>query len=184
MQEPLLPPFTEAGPLPPGDYALTMDQLAESMLVIGPGSEYPTWDAAWRRHLVNQLGILVEQLWQVGITEIFADGSFVEDRDRPGAIDGYFVCDWQDLAFGRLQSRLNDLDPFGVWTWEEQARRLDPVSGRWKLPMWHRYRVELFPHVVGLPDSIPNDAINAQDFPTFFRTTRSGEPRGLVRIVQ
>ncbi len=33
----LLPAFTENGVLPPGDYLLTLDELAESLVVEGPG---------------------------------------------------------------------------------------------------------------------------------------------------
>jgi hypothetical protein len=77
----LLPPFTKEGLLPPGDYPLTLEQLARSMLVLGPRPRPKGWDAAWRRHLVQQFEIPVWQLWQVGITEIFADGSFVTNTE-------------------------------------------------------------------------------------------------------
>ncbi len=43
-----------------------------------------------------------EQLWPVGIREIYADGSFVEDKDHPNDIDGYFVCGLRELASGEL----------------------------------------------------------------------------------
>lgn len=100
-----LPVFTSAGVLPPGDYVLTLEGLRASMLVLGPGEprDCPTWDARWREALVENLGILVRQLWQVGIGEIFINGSFVEDKDHPNDIDGYFVCDLHSLASGRLQ---------------------------------------------------------------------------------
>src|SRR5262245_56852143 len=32
------------------------------------------WDTEWRAQLVDHLEILTRQLWQVGITEVFADG--------------------------------------------------------------------------------------------------------------
>jgi hypothetical protein len=75
----VLPRFTADGLLPPGDYALSLDQLRESILVLGTGEDYPNWDVPWRRRLVSHLEILVKQLWQVKVTEIFIDGSFVED---------------------------------------------------------------------------------------------------------
>ena len=56
------------GPLPPGDYELTLEELAASLLVVGPDDKesYRTWDAAWRGRLVENLGVMVRQLWQVG----------------------------------------------------------------------------------------------------------------------
>ena len=91
----LIPPFGRDGLLPPGDYEVTFPELRSSNLVLGPGEPraFPHWDAAWRLRLVDNLELLVRQLWQVGITEVFADGSFVEDKDHPNDIDGYFVCD-------------------------------------------------------------------------------------------
>ena len=117
----MLPEFTDEGLLPPGDYPLTLDQLRESRLVAATGS--PTWDAVWRGRLADNLAVLVEQLWQVGITDIFVDGSFAEDKDHPNDIDGYFVCDLARLASGDLQRELNLLDPYKVWTWDPASRR-------------------------------------------------------------
>lgn len=50
---PTLPNFTSAGVLPPGDYAMTLEDLEESILVLGPSApkNHPTWDAAWRLRL-------------------------------------------------------------------------------------------------------------------------------------
>src|SRR5882724_11780386 len=113
----ILPSFTSDGLLPPGDYELTVDELRESLLVVGaraPGAS-PGWDGAWRRQLVENLAILVGQLWQAGITEIFIDGSFAEDKDHPNDIDGYFVCDLRRLACGGLERDLNTLDPHRIW---------------------------------------------------------------------
>src|SRR3954468_20900540 len=80
--------FTADGLLPPGDYPLTVDELAGSMLVAGPASRSLTWDADWRAELVENLRFLAGHLWNVGVTEIFVDGSFVEDKDHPNDIDG------------------------------------------------------------------------------------------------
>ena len=62
-----LPEFTDAGLLSPGDYELTLSVLEQSLLV---GESVGTWDASWRLDLVRNLGVLVRQLWSVGITEI------------------------------------------------------------------------------------------------------------------
>ncbi len=79
-----IPDFTDDGLLPPGDYEVTLEELKESVLVVGLADEaaHPTWDRPWRRQLVDNLEILVAQLWQVGITEVFIDGSFAEDKDH------------------------------------------------------------------------------------------------------
>lgn len=177
-----VPRFTKDGLLPPGDYVLTIPQLRESMLVVGPGSECPHWDAAWRRKLVDNLEVLVHQLWRVGIRDIFIDGSFVEDKDHPNDIDGYFVCTLDELASGELQRKLNALDPHQVWTWDPRERR--PFRGypKKQLPMWHQYRVELYPHFgqgSGIRDSFGNEL----EFPAAFRLSRrDGKPRGIIKV--
>ncbi|MFM7865938.1 MAG: DUF6932 family protein, partial [Planctomycetaceae bacterium] len=81
-------------------------------------AEIPGWDMGWRMHLVENLGVLCRQLWQVGISEIYVDGSFVEDKCHPNDIDGYFECDLQYLASGHLERNLNLIDPHKVWTWD------------------------------------------------------------------
>ncbi len=43
----LVPNFSADGLLPAGDLALTFDELRASMLVTGPGSSRPNWDADW-----------------------------------------------------------------------------------------------------------------------------------------
>jgi len=84
-----LPDFTEDGLLPPGDYVLTIEEMKRSMLVQGPkGKRRPRgWNVGWRMQLVENLGILVRQLRAVGITEIFADGSFAENKAIPNDLD-------------------------------------------------------------------------------------------------
>jgi hypothetical protein len=81
--------FNGDGLLPAGDYVLTLAELQDSLLVNGPAgkSEIPGWDMGWRMHLVENLGVLCRQLWQVGISEIYVDGSFVEDKCHPNDID-------------------------------------------------------------------------------------------------
>jgi hypothetical protein len=166
-----IPEFTEGGLLPPGDYEVTLDELRGSVLVVGPRDKaaYPTWDPAWRRHLVDNLEVLVKQLWQVGVTDIFIDGSFAEDKDHPNDIDGYFVCDLMRLASGELERELNLLDPHKVWTWDPASRRPYRDCPKKQLPMWHRYRVELYPHFSGLLSGIRDEDGNELEFPSAFR---------------
>ena len=122
--------FTRDGVLDPGDYELTLDQLRSSLCVVGPSSGYPNWDVSWRAKLVDNLEIMVKQLWQVGIKEVFLDGSFAEDKDHPKDIDGYFPCDLKDLASGRLERELNKLDPFRTWTWDPATFRRSRRDGK------------------------------------------------------
>ena len=138
-----LPPFDLDGLLPSGDYELDFQQLRESFLVTGAGGESRTWDAPWRELLVNNLQVMTEQLWNAGVTDVFADGSFVEEKDHPNDIDGYFVCSLQALASGELARKLNLLDPHKIWTWDPRSRQAHRGYPKKQLPMWHRYRVEL-----------------------------------------
>lgn len=180
-----VPDFTSDGLLPPGTYELTFGELCESKLVLGPGEprEIPGWDAAWRLKLVENARVLVLQLSQVGISEVFIDGSFVEDKDHPNDIDGYFQCDLHRLASGDLERDLNLLDPHHIWTWRAASRRSYPGCTKKQLPMWHQYRVELYPHY-GQPSGICDEFGNQLEFPSAFRRSRrNGKPKGIVKLL-
>jgi hypothetical protein len=174
-----LPAFNDSNLLPPGDYALTFEALKESLLVIGDGRE--GWDTAWRRFLIEQAEIMVKQLWQIGIDEIYFDGSFVEAKNHPNDIDGYFLCDYLSVARGDLQRKLNALDPYKIWTWEPSSRQ---AYRGYPKPMWYRYRVELYPHfgqLSGIKDRYGNDL----EFPAAFRRQRvNDEPKGITKLVK
>jgi hypothetical protein len=182
-----IPVFDADGLLPPGDYEVSFDEIGQSSLVPGPNDPvgHPSWDKPWRELLVKNLEVLTRQLWQVGIREIFADGSFVEDKDHPNDIDGYFVCSLDMLKTGELTRRLNLLDPWKVWTWDPASRK--PYRGypKKQLPMWHQYRVELYPHVpgLGIGCGIFDRHGNELEFPSAFRQSRcDGKPRGIEKI--
>jgi hypothetical protein len=182
-----IPPFDPDGLLRPGDYEVSFDELRQSVLVSGPADplRYPSWDTPWRERLVNNLEILCRQLWQVGVWAIFADGSFAEDKEHPNDIDGYFECDLRELITGELERKLNLLDPSKVWTWEPASRK--PYRGypKKQLPMWHKYRVELYPHIpgLGIGSGIVDKYGNELEFPSAFRQCRrNSKPRGIVKI--
>jgi len=174
--------FDERGLLPPGDYEVTFAELRTSLLVRGPRTPVPHWNAEWRWYLTERAEVLVDQLWAVGIKDVYLDGSFVEDKPHPNDIDGYFECDPDALIDGSLTRALNLLDPRKVWTWDPRSRM--PYRGYTKkqLPMWHAYRVELYPHIgqgCGIRDRFGNE----MQFPAAFRVRRStDEPKGIVKI--
>jgi len=150
--------------LPVGDYPMTLGQLRGSYLVTGAGVASSTWDTGWRAGLVDNLEIMVRQLWELEIDRIFIDGSFVEEKDHPNDIDGYFECELLRFASGELQRELNALDPYKVWTWDPASRRPDPNSTKRQLPMWHQYRVELYPHFPGLLSGLRDQFGNELEF--------------------
>jgi hypothetical protein len=138
-----------------------------------------------RARLVTGLEVLVGQLWQVGINRIFVDGSFVEDKDHPNDIDGYFECDARYVLSGQLENDLNAIDPYKIWTWHPANRRLDLNSGKRQLPMWHQYRVELYPHFPNLTSGIRDQFGNDLPFHAAFRLSRRANlPKGIVQITK
>lgn len=179
----MIPQFSASGMLPPGDHEATIEELRESVLVTGPTDPSPSWDAPWRMHLVDQLEHLVGELRRIGVTQIYADGSFAEDKDHPNDIDGYFVCDRMDFLDGKIERELNLLNPHKVWTWDPSTRRTYRGYPKGQLPMWHHYRVELWPHF-GQRSGITDEHGNELDFPAAFRKSRdNNQPRGIVKIV-
>ncbi|MFE1244702.1 DUF6932 family protein [Fictibacillus sp. NPDC058756] len=175
--------FNKDGLLPPKDYPLTIEQLKESILVQGPGDGEP-WDRDWRLHLVDNLEIMVKQLWKIGITEIFIDGSFVENKAHPNDIDGYFQCDIFDFISGDIQHNLNKIDKYKIWTWDSKSRRRCRNFTKKQLPMWHKYRVELYPEY-NQNSGIKDEFGNKLKFPAAFRKTKDNFlPKGIVKIVK
>jgi hypothetical protein len=180
-----LPRFTDDGVLPPGDFHLSLAALEDSMLVTGPRLPgiRPKWDTPWRFQLVQNLRVMVGHLRQVGIDRVFIDGSFVEEKDHPNDIDGYFECDPRMFASGELERMLNGLDPAKSWTWEPNSRRPHPGFPKLQLPMWHAYRVELYPHFPGLMAGV-DESGHELEFPAWFRRRRcDGRAKGIIRVV-
>lgn len=171
--------FNNEGVLPPGDYPMTFSQIRKSLLVKEPKNYDGLWDMPWRLKLVNNLEILIKHLWTVKITEIFINGSFVEDKGHPNDIDGYFECDIK--SFHSTHSKLLKLDD--CWTWDPNLRKSYSGHPKKQLPMWHKYRIELYPQfdqLSGITDEFGKDQL----FPAAFRKTRGTPPRqkGIIKI--
>lgn len=178
-----LPPFDERGLLPPGDYEMTLEQLKRSMLVRGPLLAPDDWDQTWRTQLVDNLAIFVRQLWQEGVARIFVDGSFVTEKGHPRDIDAYFEVD--AAAWPDMQRRLDRLEPQGMWIKANFRQKSPHQRAGERTPMWTSYKVDLYPDfgqpaATILVGSKPVPLV----FPAFFRMTRSGEPKGIVRVIQ
>lgn len=172
--------FNEFGLLEPKDFKLTISELKNSILVQGNNIEF--WDTNWRMQLVDNLEIMANQLWEVGIEKIFIDGSFVEEKAHPNDIDGYFECDVTLLE--DIVRNLNLIDSDKIWTWDHRSRIPYKQYHKLQLPMWHKYRVELFPHF-GQSSGIVDEFGNEQQFPATFRKTRDTfEPKGIVEILK
>jgi hypothetical protein len=182
-----LPAFTRAGLLPEGEYALTFNELQSSKLVLGPESERDqpgSWDVAWRKHLTHQAETVCNQLWAIGIADIFLNGSFVEDKAHPNDIDRYFECDVHRFASGEIQRELNAIDPKKCWTWDPAERRAYRGYAKKQLPMWHAYRVEMYPHY-GQFSGITDDHGHPLTFPSAFRKRRADNmPKGIIRVIR
>lgn len=177
--------FTEDDLLPIGTYEVTFEELRRSLLVTGPRDLLPEdWDSEWRGRLVSNAELLVRELWQVGITEVFLDGSFTEAKPHPHDIDGYFEVDPRFLASGDLQAQLNARNPKRCWTWDHTTRTKAKGFTKKQLPMWHHYRVELYPHFAGLMSGITDPHGNELQYPSAFRQRRGdGLRKGIVKIV-
>jgi hypothetical protein len=178
-----LPQFTPDGLLPAGDHLLTIGELRRSYLVTGEGIDVPGWDSALRAQLVDHLELFVRQLWQVGVERIFVNGSFVTSKPQPGDIDAYFECTLTDYPLTLI--RLMLLEP--SLPWDLAHRPIDPGSQEPKPVMWHRYRVEVFPHFTDYPNltGIFDEDGNEFELADLFRRDKNSlRLKGVIQIVR
>lgn len=180
--------FTEHGLLKPGDYPLNLEQLKKSILVEGYKHK-EDWDTQWRSRLVENLEMLVNTLWEVGVTEIFLDGSFVEEKAKPSDLDGYFEVSAVDWPHGKVIRQLNaaakGTNTEGIWTWNTDARV--PIVGsptKSQIPMREKFNVELWPHYPSKVSGILDEFGNKQPFPAAFRKTKEHMNKGIVKLIR
>ncbi len=138
----------------------------------------------WREKLCFNLATLVDQLRTVGITEIFIDGSFVEDKDHPNDIDGYFECDLHELASGELQRQLNLLDPHKVWTWDPEKPKASPGFLETATPDVASIPRGTLSPLWSIMLAFRDEHGHELTFPSAFRQARDHTPRGIVKIVE
>lgn len=181
--------FDDNGRLPPGEYGMTIDDLQKSILVTGEEDKNDDWQTKWRLELVQNLEVLVKQLWEEGIDEIYIDGSFATDKLHPGDIDGYFVLTKPEGTPGgifeeELCQRLNNRDEFKIWTWKDKDRIKPAPAEKGQLPMWHKYHVELWPEYGQWSGQIHPLTEAKLTHAELFRITREGEDKGIIKLLK
>lgn len=181
--------FNDEGLLPPGEYPMTLEQLEQSILVTGDEHTDGAWDTKWRLKLVQNLRVLVKQLWDEGITEIYIDGSFATDKLHPGDIDGYFVVEKPEGALDsdfeeELCNRLNQRDEHNVWTWKDKDRKRPAEAEKGQLPMWWEYRVEMWPEYGQWSGQIHPLKGEKLTHAQLFRITKQGEEKGIIKLLK
>jgi hypothetical protein len=136
---------------------MTFAQLRKSILVIGE-DWIPGWDEAWRRYLVDNLEILVQPLWEMGIKNIFVDGSFCSAKPRPGDIDAFYELPLPEVVneikdekerktfvlsyLTTIGEQLNRLFETPIWSiWDKM--HVDEY-GNAHTEMWRMYKCELY----------------------------------------
>jgi len=145
------------------------------MLVVGPRPLPTGWNASWRAELVDRLAVRAANLNHVGITELFLAGSFVQNNPAPGDIDGYYMV--APAAWLRIKPLLMTVDPLLATVSDQKTWVYDVGQRKLKPRLWHDVRLELF-YVLDIP---PNRAPTA--IPQFFRVSRQGKQKGLIRII-
>ncbi len=174
-----LPGFTPQGLLPPGDYVMTFEELSQSLLVRGP-EDGSAWDRPWRAELVTNLAGIARTLWTLDVEYVVVNGSFVEAKAHPNDVDVYFPVSRLRWVSGEIARELNRRRRERVWTWDPDDAYVpaDRRVGKPRAPFWHKYRVDLWPYYErGTADGV-------HTFAEFFRLSRTGEPKGVVKILR
>jgi hypothetical protein len=76
-----------------------------------------------------------------------------------------------------IEKKLNRIDPFKAWGWDEHIRH----PGR-QLPLWRHYRVVLWPYAPGTmfgDDGLGNQLEMSQ---AFRRTKAKGIAKGIIKL--
>lgn len=139
----MIPAFRE-GRLPPGVHKATLEELRDKL---GWGQR--------RKNLIDGLEMALRLMANCGIEQVYLDGSFVTDKNRPGDIDGCY-----DVPLG---ANLGSMYP--IWPWTRPNRDISKAM----------FGVELAPtRAPATPSGEP--------FISFFQKDRQGRRRGIVSI--
>lgn len=168
---------------------MTLNELEMSILVTGDEDKDDAWDTKWRLKLVQNLRILVSQLWAEGFTDIYIDGSFATDKLHPGDIDGYFVCQKPDGMLDsdfeqQLCDRLNAHDEHHVWTWKDKDRKRPAEAEKGQIPMWFKCYVEIWPEYGQWSGQIHPVTKEKLTHGELFRMTKQGENKGIIKLLK
>ena len=107
-----LPDFDADGLLPQGDYYLTIEQLKQSKLVLGPGDPNAclTWDASWRERLVGNREILVRPL-HPRLLRGYLEDLAGQNSDMREAVPVSCLCGKADRGSPSAEPRLPHAQP-------------------------------------------------------------------------
>jgi hypothetical protein len=158
---------------------MTLADLAESLLVHGP-DDGSAWDRPWRAQLVTNLAGIARTLWTLNIGWAVVNGSFVETQPHPNDVDVYFPVSRRRWVRGEIARELNRRRRERVWTWDpdEAYESADRRVRKPRAPFWHKHPVDLWPYHEG------GSADGVRTFAEFFRPSRTGEPKGAVKIMR
>lgn len=77
------------------------------------------------------------------------------------------------------------MNPHRCWTRAPAARTKAKGFTKKQLPLWHQYRVELYPHFPGFTSGITDADGNELQYPSAFRQRRGdGRRKGIVKVVE
>jgi hypothetical protein len=149
-----------------------------------------------RVKLIDNLEVLVRQLWQVGVSNIYLDGSFCSTKAEPADIDAYYdlplpeeVLQMEDgkekhesvlLYILALSEQLNQFNEIPIWNiWDKI--HVDE-RGYQRTEMWMHYRCEIYPHCWGMYAADVNG--RKVKFDEFFRKDKYGIEKGVIKLVK
>jgi hypothetical protein len=189
--------FNEYGYLPFGDHEMTFTELKNSILVLGDES-VPIWNESRRLILVQNLQFIVQQLWDIGIQNVFINGSFCTDKAHPEDIDCYFDVSLplntpklevsqikQAVVMEALSQLFDELNTrVGKSIWDVWKKVYPDHYGNLKNEMWERYRIDIFPNIRGVYSGVLNaDGCNIK-FDELFRKDRNGVSKGIIKLME
>ncbi|MFJ8626256.1 DUF6932 family protein [Kitasatospora sp. NPDC093550] len=138
-----LPSLNPSGLLPPGDHEASWNELDRAF-----GTNFK------RKDLMVNLHHTVKSLVDLGVTEIYIDGSFVTAKERPRDVEVIYVppsgadtSTWGLFSFGQ----------------HEMLKRM--------------HKIDLWPYPS--PQPTVTGWVTIKDF---FSTDRDGTPKGIIRL--